>query len=62
MGDGTSFTTPVFLAANNLTPFIGEDLRSPSRYVVYRVKTGQRAISTPRDLYGMPIWSVGKLF
>ena len=41
--DGTSFTTPVFLAADNLIPFTGEDLRSPSRHIVYRTKSGKRA-------------------
>src|SRR5947209_2680778 len=28
-GNGSSLITPVFLAAENLIPFIGEDLRSP---------------------------------
>lgn len=41
--DASSFTTPAFLDADNLKPFIGEDLRSPSRYIVYRTKNGRRA-------------------
>lgn len=43
VGDGTSFMVPVFLAATNLTPYLSEDLRSPSRYVVYRTLSGKRA-------------------
>lgn len=41
--DVSSFTPPVFLDADNIKSFIGEDLRSPSRCLVYRTKSGRRA-------------------
>jgi hypothetical protein len=48
--DGSCSKTPVFLEAENLKPFIGSDLLSAPRLIVYRTPNGRTAHGYEADL------------